>query len=69
MRKLLLILPLVLAITACSGYKKVVVKARSATVEQLLELTLARAAVKGHPLGWYIDGQTICVASDGHIGR
>jgi hypothetical protein len=42
--------------------KKVSVSAKGARAEQVLDLILARAAAKGSPLGWSVEGKSIRIA-------
>jgi len=39
------------------------VQADEATVEQVLEMVLVKAAVKGNPLGWYVEKGRVCVST------
>jgi len=51
---------------AAAGVKEsdtVTIKAPKATGEQLLDMVLARLAKPGHPLAWYIDGNTVHVTT------
>ncbi len=41
--------------------------AANATVEQLLEMALARAAVKDHPLAWYAEGDVVRVTTQARV--
>jgi len=51
---------------AAAGVKretKVVLRASSATVEQLLDLTLAQVSARSKPLAWYLDGHVVRVTT------
>ena len=39
----------------------------NATVEQLLEMALARAAAKDHPLAWYLEGDVVRVTTQAKV--
>jgi hypothetical protein len=45
----------------------VVYSTANATVEQLLEMALARAAVKDHPLAWYLEGSVVHVTTQAKV--
>ena len=45
----------------------VVYSTANATVEQLLEMALARAAVREHPLAWYMEGDVVRVTTQAKV--
>jgi hypothetical protein len=45
----------------------VVYSTSNATVEQLLEMALARAAVREHPLAWYVEGDVVHVTTQAKV--
>ena len=45
----------------------VVYSTANATVEQLLEMALARAAVKDHPLAWYVEGNVVHITTQAKV--
>ncbi len=46
---------------------RVVFATSDATVEQLLEMTLARAAAKDRPLAWYIEGGVVHITTQAKV--
>jgi len=58
-----------LAATGVKRETKVVLQASSATIEQLLDLTLAQVSVRNKPLAWYIDGGVVRVTTQMSVLR